>query len=74
MKKPDNFFAAAAKYTSIAIMLPGAVFGGYFLGYALDYWFGTNWLKILFLLLAIVGAFIQIIRQVMRDSNSTDPK
>ena len=68
MKKSDHFFAAAAKYTSIAITLPGAVFGGYFLGYALDKWFGTTWLKIVCLLLGIAGAFIQIIRQVIHDS------
>jgi len=31
---------------------------------------GTKWLKIVFLLLGIVSGFLELIRQIMRDSKS----
>ena len=70
-KKPrnDGFMASAARYTSIAMTLPSAVVGGYFLGYGLDLWLHTTYLKIVFLLLGIVAGFYELIRFLMRDMN-----
>ena len=61
---------AAARYTSIAMALPGATFGGYLIGYMLDKWLGTSYLKIVFLILGIVGGFAELIRGLMRDMQS----
>ena len=69
-QKPDRFFASAAKYTAIATALPGAVLAGYLIGYGLDHWLGTTWLKILFVILGTVAGFAELIRQVLRDSNA----
>ena len=69
-KKNDGFLAAAARYTSIAMALPGATFGGYIIGYALDKWLGTTYLKIVFLILGIIAGFAELIRGLMRDMQS----
>jgi F0F1-type ATP synthase assembly protein I len=42
---------------------------GYAIGYYLDKYFSTTWLKILFLILGSVAGFVTLIRQIMRDSN-----
>jgi F0F1-type ATP synthase assembly protein I len=66
-KRPDNFMAAAARYTAVAMTLPGATFAGYLIGSALDSWLHTTYLKIVFLILGILSGFVQLIRQLMRD-------
>ena len=60
------------KYTSLAFMLPAATFVGYAIGYLLDKAFGTHFLYILFLLLGIAAGFVQLIRQLMRDTRDDD--
>lgn len=59
----------AAEYSSLALVLPVSTFVGYLIGYWLDGRFGTEWLRIVFLILGTVGGFIQLIRQIMRDSS-----
>ena len=60
--------ARAAEYSSLALVLPVSTFVGYGIGYYLDKAFGTQWLSILFLILGSVGGFVQLIRQIMKDS------
>ena len=69
-KKPDGFMIAAARYTSVAMTLPAATFAGYALGYGLDLWLHTGYLKIVFLILGIVSGFAQLIRQLLSDMHS----
>lgn len=57
------------EYTSLAFMLPLATFIGYAAGYLLDKAFGTHWIYIPGLLLGIAAGFVQLIRQLMRDSD-----
>ncbi len=52
------------------MMLPAATFVGYVIGYALDSWLHTSFLKIVFLLLGIVSGFVQLIREILRDMSS----
>jgi F0F1-type ATP synthase assembly protein I len=66
---------AAARYTSVAMTLPAATIVGYLIGYGLDHWLGTTYLKIVCLILGIVGGFYELIRQLMQDmSPKDDPK
>ncbi len=51
-------------------MLPASTFVGYLIGYYLDKAFGTTWLRILFLILGSVAGFVELIRQIMRDSRN----
>ncbi len=60
--------AAALRYTAIATALPASTFVGYLIGTFLDKWLGTGYLKIVFLLLGIAGGFVQLIRELMRNS------
>ena len=65
--KPNKAAISAARYISIASLLPASTFVGYFIGYALDRWLGTHYLNIVFLILGIVAGFVQLIRQLMTD-------
>jgi ATP synthase protein I len=56
------------EYTSLAFMLPIATFVGYAIGYLLDKAFGTHWIYIAGLLFGIAAGFVQLVRQLMRDS------
>lgn len=69
MGRPDKpLMVRAAEYTSLAFILPASTFVGYLIGYWLDRKFGTTWLQIVFLILGSVAGFVQLIRQIMRDS------
>jgi F0F1-type ATP synthase assembly protein I len=65
-KKP--FTVLVGEYTTLAVMLPAATFVGYAVGYLLDRALGTRFLYIPFLILGIVAGFVQLIRQLMRDT------
>lgn len=56
------------EYTTLAISMPVSVAVGYFLGHLLDRWLGTSFLYIVFLLLGIGAGFVQLIRQVQKNS------
>jgi F0F1-type ATP synthase assembly protein I len=65
--KPTKAAISAARYISIASLLPASTFVGYAIGYGLDRWLGTHYLSIVFLILGIVAGFFQLIRQLMTD-------
>jgi F0F1-type ATP synthase assembly protein I len=69
-KRPDGFLVSAARYTAVAMTLPASTFAGYMIGYALDLWLHTTFLKIVFLVLGIASGFVQLIRQLLRDMRS----
>ena len=64
-KKPG---ASYAEYTGLALLLPVSTFVGYLIGKGLDHLFHTTFLYIVFLILGSVGGFVELIRQVMRDT------
>jgi F0F1-type ATP synthase assembly protein I len=66
MKTP--WLATVGRYTSMAFLLPSSTLAGYIVGYLLDKAFGTHFLYIVFLVLGIVSGFVQLIRQVQRDT------
>jgi ATP synthase protein I len=68
--KEDGFMASALRYIAIATMLPATTFAGYLIGHWLDGHFGTTYLTMVFLILGIVSGFVQLVRQLMRDSGS----
>ena len=66
-EKFNKATVAAARYISIASLLPASTFVGYAIGYGLDRWLGTQYLKIVFLILGIIAGFTQLVRQLMTD-------
>jgi ATP synthase protein I len=67
-KKP--FSVLVGEYTALAFLLPTTTFVGFAIGYYLDKSFGTGYLKIVFLLLGIAAGFVQLVRQLMRDTKN----
>ena len=65
-KKP--FSVLVGEYTSLAFVLPACTFVGYAIGYMLDKFFHTHFLYIPLLLLGIAAGFVQLIRQLMKDT------
>ena len=61
-----------AEYTTLAFLLPVSAFVGYIIGYLLDKEFGTTWMFIAGLILGIVAGFVQLIRQLRRDTRDDD--
>lgn len=57
-----------AEYTTLAFVLPVSAFVGYVIGYLMDKEFATTWMYIPGLLIGIVAGFVQLIRQLMRDT------
>ncbi len=60
------------EYTSLAFLLPAASLVGYAIGYLLDRAFHTHFLYIPFLILGIAAGFVQLVRQLMRDTHNND--
>jgi ATP synthase protein I len=58
------------EYTSLAFLLPAAIFVGYAIGYLLDKAFGTHFWYLVFLLLGIAAGFVQLIRRLLRDTKN----
>jgi F0F1-type ATP synthase assembly protein I len=49
-------------------MLPVCTGLGYVIGYLLDREFGTTWIRFAGVILGTVSGFVQLIRQLMRDT------
>ncbi len=56
------------RYIVLATQLPFMTIGGFAIGYGLDYLFGTDYLRIVCLLLGVVGGFVQLIRELAKDA------
>jgi len=63
-----NFMVTVGEYTSLAFLLPVCSALGYGIGYLLDGEFGTTWMKLAGLVVGTVSGFVQLIRQLMRDT------
>jgi len=70
MKEPTSVMAMVSEYTGLAFLLPTSTFVGYAIGYMLDKAFGTHFLYLVFLLIGIAAGFVQLIRQLMRDTRN----
>ena len=68
MKEKKPIMAMVSEYTALAFLLPTSTVVGYFIGYLLDKAFHTHFLYLVFLLIGIVSGFVQLIRQLMRDT------
>jgi ATP synthase protein I len=67
-EKPDDVWMQVGRYLSLATLLPAASFVGYLMGYGLDRLFGTHFLRIVFLILGAIGGFVNLLRQLNRDT------
>ena len=70
MPEPKKPAVSYAEYTGLALLLPVSTFVGYLIGRLLDRAFHTNFLYIVLLILGSAGGFVELIRQVMRDTRN----
>jgi len=63
-----NLMVMVAEYTGLAFLLPAATLVGYAIGYLLDRAFHTHFLYMVFLILGIAAGFVQLLRQIARDT------
>lgn len=71
-RKEKNWVAMIGEYTSLGFLLPVSTLVGYVIGYLLDKLFHTHFLYIPFLILGIVSGFVQLIRQLQRDTRDDE--
>jgi ATP synthase protein I len=64
--RKKSVWVTAGEYSSLGFILPSCVIAGYLIGAWLDKQFGTTYLYFVFLLLGIVGGFVQIFRFLNR--------
>lgn len=53
-------------YMGLAFLLPISVVIGYAIGYYLDQWFGTTWLRIVFILLGVASGLISLVKELLK--------
>ena len=68
MKEKKTFMMMVSEYTALAFLLPTSTVVGYVIGYLLDKAFHTHFLYLVFLLIGIASGFVQLIRQLLRDT------
>jgi F0F1-type ATP synthase assembly protein I len=66
--KRDNPYVMLGRYMGLAFLIPTTTFVGYAVGYLLDKAFGTHFLKVVFLIFGIVGGFVQLIRDLQKET------
>jgi ATP synthase protein I len=49
---------------SVGMVFPVSIVIGYAIGYFLDKWLGTTWLKIVFLLFGVAAGFVSFFRMI----------
>ena len=67
-KKKQSPWVQVGRYSRLAFMLPAGTVAGYLIGALLDRWLHTTWISIVGLLLGTVGALVELIRTVSRDT------
>jgi F0F1-type ATP synthase assembly protein I len=56
------------KYLNLALLLPISTFVGFLMGYGLDMLFHTTWVRYIFLVLGSIAGFIELIRELNKDT------
>ena len=70
MSQSKSPWGMVGQYTSLAVLLPASTAVGYLIGVGLDRLFATRFFYIIFLILGIAAGFVQLIRQIQKDTRS----
>ncbi len=63
---PRSPWRQISRYMEIGLMFPASTVAGLLIGYGLDRLFGTHFLYLVFMLLGIAAAFVQLVRLTSR--------
>ena len=66
----QSWSAQVGQYLSMALVIPVSTMVGFTIGYLLDRAAGTSFLKIVFLFLGTAAGFVQLYRQLSRDTRN----
>ena len=67
MSEKDDLAKGFGKYYAVVFLLPSAVAVGFGLGYLLDYWLGTHFLKVVGIFLGLAAGMIELVRELSKD-------
>ena len=67
-QKKQSPWVQVGRYSQLAFMLPAGTVAGYLIGALLDHWLHTTWISIVGLLLGTIGALVELIRTISRDT------
>jgi len=70
-RDPDNVWAMVGKYSSLAMIVPAAAAVGFVVGYLLDKWFGTSFLRVVLLILGIIGGLVDVLRTLLKETGES---
>jgi F0F1-type ATP synthase assembly protein I len=66
----DNAWALIGRYSGMGFILPVSAVTGFVIGWLLDKLFHTHFLYIVFLVLGIVGGFVELLRKLQADTRA----
>ena len=72
MKREKSLSQLIGEYSGMAFVLPVSCLVGYAIGYYLDQFFGTHYLYVVFLFLGIASGFLELYRQVTKNTKEDD--
>ena len=64
--RKKSIWVTAGEYSALGFILPSSVVAGWLIGGWLDQQFGTTYLTVVFIVLGIIGGFLQIFRFLNR--------
>ena len=67
MARKEDLWVTVGRYMGLTVALPAAAFVGYAAGYGLDHLFGTQFFRLIFLILGVAGGLIQVVRELNRE-------
>ena len=73
-RKRDDVWTQVAKYTSMAFILPSAVFVGYAIGFGLDKLFGTTYLRVVCLFVGVISGLVELVRELTKEANEQEKR
>ena len=69
-RRKKTLAGEVSEYLSLAMVLPISTLVGYVLGYLLDKLFHTHFLYLVFLIFGVASGLMQVIRELLRDSEN----
>ena len=66
-EKQHRLVVRGGRYMAMATQLGASPVAGYYLGYFLDQYFGTTWLKPVCAVVALLGSLLGLIKEILRD-------
>ena len=67
MPEKDDLAKQFGRYYAVVFLLPSAVLVGFGLGYLLDYFLKTGFIKIIGLFLGLAAGMIELVRELSKD-------